>query len=122
MDRKRGEGSPDPEGSGAQIPGGAGLVGSRCRVAIGRNAFADVKSDLRCRRGIYLRSVTSHLKIMPVGKRIPIINSFLENLIERFGLIIFLFGSHKDARSHQLDVKEPLVWACRRSMTSGSSS
>ncbi|CAF4757854.1 unnamed protein product [Pieris macdunnoughi] len=54
MDRKRGEGSPDPQGSGAQVPGGAGLVGSRCRVAVGRNAFADVKSDLRCRRGLYL--------------------------------------------------------------------
>ncbi|CAK1550001.1 unnamed protein product [Leptosia nina] len=34
MDRKRGEGSPDPEGSGAQVPGGAGenLVIERASV------------------------------------------------------------------------------------------
>lgn len=43
MDRKGGGRVPDPEGAGAGAGPRAGLVGSRCRVVVGRNAFADVE-------------------------------------------------------------------------------
>lgn len=43
-DGPEGEGGcTDSEGRGAQAPRDAGLVGSRCRVVVGRNAFADVE-------------------------------------------------------------------------------
>lgn len=44
MDRKGGGRAPGSEGCGAPSAGprDAGLVGSRCRVVVGRNAFADV--------------------------------------------------------------------------------